>query len=223
MPRNRLGVFVRSPVAGEVKTRLCPPLSPEAARDVYLACLSDLAARLRDTKNRPTVFLLGERTAALETALDPKWDVVAQVDGSLGDRLAAAFAHLLRNPTDRAVIIGSDSPDLPLPYLKRAFQSLKHRDVVLGPAFDGGYYLVGLRAPAPRLFDGIHWGSSTVFDETIDAIDRERMTLAVLPPWYDVDDASSLRFFAALNRARRLARAGVLRHSERVLAALSKS
>ncbi len=222
LPQNRLGIFVRSPVVGQVKTRLTPAVTPAEARDLYLAMLADLAARLRDSKHRPTVFLGGARTSELDSVLDPKWPVVAQADGSLGDRLTAAFAELFRNRGDRAVIIGSDSPDLPLPYLKRAFQALKHRDVVIGPAMDGGYYLIGVRVPAPSLFAGIEWGSPTVLDRTLDAIERGRVSLALLPPWYDVDDAASLRFFAALNRARRVAKQHPLRHSERVLAAVTK-
>jgi rSAM/selenodomain-associated transferase 1 len=221
MPKNKLGVFVRSPIAGEVKSRLAPAVDAQKARDLYLAFVADLVARLASSKHRPTIFLSGERTPELASVLDPRWPVEAQSEGNLGERLVAAFAHLLRGPGQRAVIVGSDSPDLPLPFLKRAFHALKHRDVVLGPAVDGGYYLIGLRAPAPRLFDGIHWGSSTVLDETLDAIERERLSLSVLPPWYDVDDPAALRFFAALQRARRLARGERLRRVEHELDRLS--
>jgi rSAM/selenodomain-associated transferase 1 len=209
-------------VAGEVKTRLEPALSAEQARDVYVALIADFFARLQDSNYRPTVFLSGERTRELDALIDSKQPVVAQIDGDLGARLTAAFAELLRSPGDRAVIVGSDSPDLPLAYLKRAFRSLKHRDVVIGPAIDGGYYLIGLRAPAPALFRDVHWGTTNVFDDTLGAIERERLSLALLPPWYDVDDAASLRFLADLNRARRVARQHPLRHCERALAALSK-
>lgn len=222
MPRNRLGVFVRSPVAGEVKTRLAPALTGEGARELYLGFLADLTTRLRDSKYRPIIFMAGERTADVAALLDPKWPVAAQSGGHLGDRLTAAFAEMLREPDSRAVIIGSDSPDLPLPYLKRAFQALKHRDVVIGPAVDGGYYLIGLRRAAPALFRDIEWGTPRVFGQTLDAVEREGMTLALLPPWYDVDDPASLGFFAALVRARRLSGTGRLRHSERIVATLPK-
>jgi rSAM/selenodomain-associated transferase 1 len=220
-PKNRLGIFVRSPVAGEVKTRLSPALDPAQARALYLGFLADLAHRLRASKYRPTFFLAGPQSPKLDAILDGKWQVVAQPDGSLGDRLSAAFAELLRTPDSRAVIMGSDSPDLPLPFLKRAFQLLKHRDVVVGPSFDGGYYLIGLRRTAPALFERVPWGTSSVFEETLAAIERERLTLALLPPWYDVDDPASLRFFATFNRARGMAGAEQLPHSERALAALS--
>ena len=221
MPKNRLGIFVRSPGAGEVNTRLHPALTASRARDLYLAFLVDLCARVRESKHRPTIFLAGEPVAELASALDPHWEIVAQADGTLGDRLTAAFAHLLRSPADRAVIIGSDSPDLPLPYLKRAFQSLKHRDVVVGPSVDGGYYLMGLRRTTPALFRDIAWGTPSVLAETLSAIEREGLTLALAPPWYDVGNAASLRFFAALVRARRASGTGRLRQCELALAALS--
>jgi hypothetical protein len=214
-------VFVRAPAAGRVKTRLTPPLSPQQANDLYLAFLVDLCGRLRDsTKYRPTIFLAGARVPQLDEVLDPRWPVVAQAEGHLGDRLRAAFDLLLREPGERAVVIGSDSPDLPLAYLKRAFMLLKHRDVVIGPAVDGGYYLIGLRRPAPSLFEGNHWGTELVLDKTLDAVERDNLTLGLLAPWYDVDDDASLHFFASLNRARRIAGANRLRASERALDAL---
>ncbi len=204
-------MFVRSSAAGETEAPL------------HIAFLTDLCERLRASKHRPVMFIAGERAPDLDALLDPHGEVVAQVGGSLGDRLAAAFAHLLRTPGDRAVIIGSASPDLPLPYLKRAFQALKHRDVVLGPAIDGGCYLIGLRRTAPALFREVAWGTPTVFEQTLAAIERERLTLALAPPWYDVDDPASLRFFATLVRARRVAGAGRLRQSELALAALART
>ncbi len=219
MPRNSLGVFVRSAVTGEVKTRLSPALSPENARDLYMAFVADISSRLAAAGYRPTIFLSGEATT--EPALfDPKWPVVPQVEGPLGHRLAVAFEHLLKQSGDRAVIIGTDSPDLPIAYLKRAFQRLKHRDVVIGPAMDGGYYLIGLRAPAPAIFANIAWGTSKVFAQTLDAIEREGLSLALAGPWHDVDDADSLNFFATLERARAMAGNPLLPQTSRILATL---
>jgi rSAM/selenodomain-associated transferase 1 len=216
---KRLGIFVRSPVAGEVKTRLVPPLDPSGARDLYAAFLGDLVARLRESKLVPTVFVSGDRSA-LESRVPPRWPLVPQADGDLGARLSSAFAHLLDAPGARAVIIGSDSPDLPVAHIKRAFQRLKHRDVVLGPAADGGYYLVGLRRPAPALFEGISWGTPAVLAETADAIARAGLSLSLLPLWYDVDDARSLELLEGLCRARRVAGAPRFRETERALEAL---
>jgi uncharacterized protein len=217
---KRLGIFVRSPVAGEVKTRLVPPLDPAGARDLYVAFLNDLFPRVREAKFIPTIFYSGERTAELEAIVPPRWPLVPQTGADLGARLAAAFDHLLEAPGARAVVIGSDSPDLPTSHLGRAFQKLKHRDAVLGPAVDGGYYLVGLRARAPSLFAGIRWGTRTVLADTVDAVTREGLSLSLLPLWYDVDDAGGLELLDGLCRARRATGATLLPETERVLAAL---
>jgi hypothetical protein len=217
MHKNRLGIFVRSPVAGEVKTRLVPPLAPEAARELYVAMLRDLFDRIQQAKVLPTVFYSGERKADLESLVPPRWQVTAQRGEDLGARMAAAFEDLLAGGDTRAVLIGSDSPDLPLAHIRHAFQKLKHRDVVLGPAVDGGYYLIGLRTPAPRLFPGIPWGERTVLAETVERVAREKLTLALLPVWYDVDDPDSLELLRALCAARRTSGGLRLPHTERAL------
>lgn len=217
MPRDQLGIFVRSPVAGRVKTRLCPPLTPETAKTLYLAFLQDITSRLTRSRYRPTIFLDGDPTAETRNIFPPSWRVVPQSGPTLGDRLRSAFEVLLAPGGSRAVIIGSDSPDLPVSMLKRAFRLLKHRDVVLGPAVDGGYTLIGLRAPAPVLFEGVSWGEATVFDETVRAAERAGHSLSLLPPWYDVDDAPSLRLLDAMCRARRVAGGERLPHVEGVL------
>lgn len=215
MTTNKLGIFVRAPLAGAVKTRLVPPLTPEGARELYLAFLQDLTARLRGTRLRPTVFLSGGPPVDLGSLIPSGWPVLEQRGETLGDRLADAFATLLEAPGTRAVVIGSDSPDLPLGHVKRAFRLLKHRDVVLGPATDGGYYLVGLRVGAPALFRDIPWGTPAVFERTVDAVRAAGLSLALSPPWYDVDDAASLALLRALCRARRVAGGERLVHVER--------
>jgi len=217
MSKNKLGVFVRNPVTGGVKTRLVPPLTAEAARSLYAAFLRDLFARLPQAKVRPTIFYSGERSEDLTGLVPEPWPLVAQRGADLGARMAEAFAHLLTEPGSRAVLIGSDSPDLPISHLKRAFQKLKHRDVVLGPAVDGGYYLIGLRAGAPRLFEGIVWGSSSVFASTVERIRSEGLSLGLLPAWYDVDDAASLEFLRAMCAARSAAGGLRLPNTERAL------
>ena len=217
MNNNKLGLFVRAPLAGSVKTRLVPPLTPEEARSLYLAFLQDLTVKLHRTRFRPTVFVSGGRSPDLATVFPAGWPVVDQVGESLGDRLAAAFDVLLAAPGSRAVIVGSDSPDLPLVHVKRAFRLLKHRDVVLGPAVDGGYYLVGLRAAAPGLFRGVPWGSAGVFAATVRAVADAGLSLALTPAWYDVDDAASLALLRSLCNARRLAGGERFPHIERFL------
>jgi uncharacterized protein len=220
MNYNKLGMFARVPLAGSVKTRLVPPLTADGAAKLYLVFLQDLTERLRGSRLRPTVFVSGGNPGDLAPLLPAGWPVAGQHGDTLGERLAAAFEVLLASPGTRAVIIGSDSPDLPLTHIKRAFRLLKHRDVVLGPAVDGGYYLVGLRAPAPALFRDVPWGTADVFAHSVRAVHEAGLSLALTPPWYDVDDAASLALLKSLCEARRVAGGKRLLHIERAIETL---
>lgn len=95
---------------------------------------------------------------------------------------------------ESAVIIGADLPTLPLGYLRAAFTVLEHQPVALGPSQDGGYYLIGLRAPQPGLFEGIAWGTNQVLVQTMDRVNRLGLEARCLPPWYDVDTVDDLDF-----------------------------
>jgi rSAM/selenodomain-associated transferase 1 len=214
---NHLGIFARAPVPGQVKTRLLPTLSPDVACDLYRAFLGDLFERLEPVKAGKTVFHDGEPLDELRSMMPKPWSFVKQPEGDLGARMTSAFAHLLDRPARRAVLIGSDSPDLPLVHIRHAFQKLKHRDVVIGPAVDGGYYLIGMRAPQPGVLEGIRWGESSVLMQTVERIERLGLTLSLLPPWYDVDDTAWLSLLRALCEARRVSGGVRLRRTERWL------
>jgi hypothetical protein len=219
---RQLGIFVKIPVPGEVKTRLVPPLTPVQASDIYGAFLADLLVRLsRLKKVSLTVFFGGENPEVIEPLLPARVALARQEGDGLGERLEKAFHHLLSAGGATACIIGSDSPDLPLVYIKRAYLKLKHRDVVLGPTFDGGYYLLGLKRVVPNLFSGIPWGGTNVFAETLAVAEAERLSCAFLPPWYDVDDAESLSFLETMLHARRLERRDRLARVERALTAIA--
>lgn len=216
--RKQLGIFVRAPVPGTVKTRLSPPLSPDQACRLYTAFLEDLSRRLEKLSGtETTVFFDGDGAELLDRHVPRRARRLAQAGESLGERLDAAFVDLIGRSSRGAVVIGSDSPDLPIPYIKRAFQKLRHHDVVIGPAADGGYYLIGLAKPCAALFDGISWGSKTVYAETLDAIARHELTFASLPLWYDVDDAAGLELLRNELRARSLSRRDRLIATENVM------
>jgi glycosyltransferase A (GT-A) superfamily protein (DUF2064 family) len=127
-----------------------------------------------------------------------------QREGDLGQRMAAFFAEQFVAGADRVVLIGTDSPTLGRSLIERAFHELNSVDVVLGPATDGGYYLIGCAGRVPPLFGGIAWGSSRVLQETIACLPAS-YRLALLPPWYDVDTLDDWRalcgHLAALRRA----------------------
>lgn len=221
---KRLGVFVKVPEPGTVKTRLVPPLNAEEACRLYTAFLDDLFARVgRLRRVRGTVFYSGESPDKLTDVIPHGYNVYPQRGGSLGERLQAAFQTLLEGDDRLALIIGSDSPDIPIQYVKRAFLKLKHKDVVLGPACDGGYYMVGLKSPAPELFDDIDWGGQTVFEQTLERIYQRGLALSIMPLWYDVDTSASLSLLATMIRARRIERSGRLPATEAVLAEILAS
>jgi rSAM/selenodomain-associated transferase 1 len=127
-------------------------------------------------------------------------EVRAQAPGDLGERLRAAFAVLFDEGAARVIAIGSDSPTLPFARLLAADAALRAHDAVIGPAEDGGYYLIGLSRPEWRFFEGIPWSSDAVARVTLERADAIGATMARLESWYDVDDLSTLR--RALSDAR---------------------
>jgi rSAM/selenodomain-associated transferase 1 len=194
-------------------------LSAEEACRIYSAFVRDLFVRVGKLKKvRGTVFYAGGRPEKLTGLIPKNYEVTPQIAGTLGDRLAAAFDELLDDESRAAVVIGSDSPDVPVQYIKRAFLRLKHKDVVLGPAADGGYYLIGLRAPAAAIFEGIHWSGSCVLEQTLERIETQGLSLSLLPLWYDVDTPASLQLLRDMIRARRIERSGRLMTTEAILA-----
>jgi hypothetical protein len=105
-----------------------------------------------------------------------------------------AFMYSFDKGSQRTVIIGTDSPTLPLSYIQKAFDALKEVPVTIGPTFDGGYYLIGLSEQNAAIFDGVDWSTSRVFSQTLTRIQTINKQLYVLPPWYDVDTSDNLEF-----------------------------
>ncbi|UCG53640.1 MAG: TIGR04282 family arsenosugar biosynthesis glycosyltransferase [Candidatus Latescibacterota bacterium] len=215
---RKLGVFAKIPVPGEVKTRLVPPLSPDEACELYRAFLNDLFARLSKLKKvSGTVFYSGKDATIIRDIVPKRFTLAPQEGETLGERLLNAFRLLLSDEGSFATIIGSDSPDIPLTYVKRAYLKLKHRDIVVGPAFDGGYYLIALKRVIPELFRDIAWGEPAVLKETLHRAKTDGLSCALLPLWYDVDDAKSLSLLQSFVLARQIEKSDRLQHTERVL------
>lgn len=192
---NWLGLFVKQPVPGRVKTRLAETLGPDRAADLYAGFTGFLVERLRTTGDqRALVFTPNDEPSArhFESLAGNEYVAVPQEGADLGERLTRAFDRAFDAGADRVVVIGSDCPLLPPDHVERAFDLLAERDVVLGPAADGGYYLVGLARPLPGLFERIDWSGPHVLRQTIDRLREVDATLGLLPPWYDVDTAEDL-------------------------------
>lgn len=196
MPERALGVLGKVPRAGAVKTRLSPPLLPEQAAALYAAFLRD-SLLLGITLGLGEVWLIcppGSELAALGGQIPAGVRLVAQREAGFGAAMEEALGLLL-GLAPRAILIGSDSPSLPAAYVERSFGLLESGscDVVLGPADDGGYYLIGLRQAQPALFREIDWSSERVLAQTLARAEAAGLRVALLPPWYDVDDHVSLR------------------------------
>jgi uncharacterized protein len=120
-----------------------------------------------------------------------------QLGAGLGERLVSAFGQLLADSADRAVVIGADCPDLEPAAIRRAFAALEQHDLVIGPAHDGGYYLIGLSRPAPALFDQVSWGTDRVCAQTLERADRGGLAVATLEILGDIDTPEDLVRFVA--------------------------
>jgi rSAM/selenodomain-associated transferase 1 len=201
-----LGLFAKRPVPGRAKTRLAAETSPEWAADVARAFLLDTIFRLGTLPvRRVLAYAPASAHEYFRQAVGGLFELTPQADGDLGRRLAAFAAGQFRAGAGAVVLVGSDSPSLPVEHVTRAFTELARADVVLGPATDGGYYLLGLTPRAPDLFAGIPWGGPDVLRATVERLAGTDSRLALLPPWYDVDTLADWRalrgHLAALARA----------------------
>lgn len=203
-------IFARQPVPGATKTRLCPPLTPATASALYAAFLHDTLDRARGLSGVGPVVAYTPATAAGYFAeLAPDLVAEPQRGDDLGERMERAIAAALQRANaagavaPSVVLVGSDSPDLPAAHLVAAFEHLEAgADVVLGPSSDGGYYLVGVRRPQPRLLRDVPMSTPTVLADTLAVAAAAGLAVALLPPWHDVDTAADLaRLVDALRQA----------------------
>lgn len=197
-----LGLFGKHPRPGYVKTRLAKDLGDAVASRLYMAFMDDLVFRFRATgEHRIFGYWPAEEGVYFERYAKLGFDLWPQPDGELGPKIIAFFQDSLKNAGDRAVLIGTDSPTLPTEYVDQAFQMLDLVDCVIGPAADGGYYLIGLRRLMPSLFDNILWSGPNVLSQTVQRASHAGLSLNLLAPWYDVDDLNDLQMMAGHVRA----------------------
>jgi len=192
VPRSRrcIGVFAKAPTPGRVKTRLAADLGDERATDIYRRIGRGTVDSLRGGPYRLIVFFDPPdevARAAVESWLGPKGlELRPQSSGDLGTRMTAALGVCLEE-ADAACLVGTDIPDLGALTAERAFEALANDDIVVGPATDGGYYLIGMTRPQPDLFAEVPWSTSRVLSETLARAERRGLTVALLDPKTDVD------------------------------------
>ena len=185
---NTLLVVAKQPSAGQTKTRLCPPLSGEQAADLYECFLRDTLGIMRLVPNvRRVIGYLSENGEGYFHNLAPDMERIRQNGASLGERLDQLLNAALENGAEKALVMDSDSPNLPPDYLVMAFEQLDRADVVLGPTEDGGYYLIGMKKPNPHLLLDVQMSTSHVLSDTLELARASGVSVALLPSWYDVD------------------------------------
>ena len=191
---NMLLTVAKRPAPGQTKTRLTPPLSPQQATTLYECFLQDtldLMRRVFQTQ-RGIAYLPASEKGYFDT-LAPDFELILQNGLDLGTRLDNVLTHYLTCGYQHVVVMDSDSPTLSPDHLNAAFTALADSaDVVLGPCDDGGYYLIGLKRPAPRLLREVRMSTPNVMTDTLALAAEEGLRVELLPEWYDVDNAAAL-------------------------------
>jgi len=196
-----LVIFAKAPIPGQVKTRLCPPLTPDEAATLHGSFVLDTLERTKTAV--PKLKLPLDRYLACAPSstlvffkiMEERQGValIDQVGDDLGARMNQSFEAMFARGYHRVLIVGTDVPTLPLEQYKHALTLMETHDLVLGPALDGGYYLIGLKQPAPDLFVGIPWSTEKVLGLTQERATNLGLKTALTSPWRDVDSIDDLQ------------------------------
>jgi len=193
---NRIIVMTRFPEPGKTKTRLIPALGPDRAASLHRCLIEHTLnvvshwARVHDCDVEVRYF--GGDEKLFRNQFGAQFVYLPQAEGSLGDRMNAAVAEAFADGAERVVVIGTDCPMLDETHLTNAFQQLQDHDVVIGPATDGGYYLIGIQRHFPSLFENIAWGTETVLQQTLQIVAKLNVRTSQLAPLSDVDYVEDL-------------------------------
>jgi uncharacterized protein len=198
-----VAIMAKASVAGTVKTRLVPPLTPEEAAMLNTCCLADVAANIAAAAAQAPIqgFVAYDPLGSeqfFRDLLPDGFELLPPKEPTIGRSLLHAMRDLLAAGYGSVCLVNADSPTLPTDLLVRAVRSLAEPGdrVVLGPAADGGYYLIGLKRFHPRLFEAIDWSTERVYRQTIMRANEIGLPVVSLPGWYDVDDAATLALLA---------------------------
>ena len=196
MDNRCLLFFIKNPEKGKVKTRLASAMGDEMAVKLYRRFLLEMLSTLnRGTFLFYLCFYPENSLNDLKDWLGDHYLYTPQRGENLGERMKNGFVEAFSMNFKRVVLIGSDIPDLPIEFIEEAFHSLKEKDVVIGPSFDGGYYLIGFKDKSffPQVFEGIPWGQETVFEKTMKLLEQEGKTVHTLQPLRDIDTIKDLQ------------------------------
>jgi len=198
-------IFAKAPIPGKVKTRLCPPLTPDEAASLHGSFVLDMLERTKLAVAR--LQLLCHRYLACAPSsnlvffkiMEERQGVhlLDQVGEDLGQRMHQTFLDLFAKGYEQVILVGTDVPTLPLSVYQEAFAMLGRSDVVLGPALDGGYYLIGLKQPTEKLFTGVPWSTDQVLAVTQQWAKTLGLSVGLTTAWRDVDTITDLQALIA--------------------------
>jgi len=197
--RRRLILFARAPLPGRVKSRLAADIGEQAAAGVYARFLY---ATLLDLAESPTagidihLSVASPEDAPTFSQAFSEFTVTVQPQGDLGVRLSAAFGEAFQAGVDAAAVVATDVPALDTAIVRKGFHVLDRAPGVVGPCPDGGYYLIGLRAPGASLFHPVDWGTERVLAQTEQLAEEAGIRLERLPPLLDIDTVEDLAKWA---------------------------
>lgn len=180
-------LFVKNPIAGQTKTRLAQSVGHEKALKMYQQLMDHTRAQASALKDTQRLLFYSSFIPTADSWPSPLFDKRLQAGNDLGQRMKNAFLQAFEGGSEQAIIIGSDCPGITTPLLEAAFTALDTKELVLGPALDGGYYLLGMKQLHPSLFDAIAWSTAAVADQTLAAAEALHLSTALLPALSDVD------------------------------------
>jgi rSAM/selenodomain-associated transferase 1 len=193
-----VGIICKAPRPGATKTRLAAVIGEDAAAKASACFLRDLGSCIEQIppdlgRRGYAVYAPAGAEAELRALLPPSFGLLLQADTILGNVLHRAACELLAHSHDCVLLVNGDSPTLPPQFLREAIDRLRRPGdrMVLGPASDGGYYLIGLKTPHREVFSDIPWGTSSVTAHTLERARQTALDYELLPEWYDVDDAQT--------------------------------
>jgi len=196
--RSVIIVFAREPKIGKVKTRLQSTLPPEAVLDLYKAFLKDIFQMVLDVQCSHRVIYYSGNGAFIPFIrhYQYKFELKRQTGKDLGARMYKAFEEFQNRQYGKMIMIGTDCLTMTVGDISSAFDLLEKYDCLLGPAYDGGYYLIGLKHAEKQFFENINWSTTSVFRQTIQKMRRVKKKVFLLPEKEDIDTIQSLRRFS---------------------------
>lgn len=194
---DQLAIFTRYPEPGKTKTRLIPALGKDGAaalqKELTEKTVQKIDQLVLTSTYEPVIYFEGGELGSMQSWLGKDRRYKEQGAGDLGEKLKRAFNAAFRAGAQRIVTIGCDCPGLTKEHINRAFDALYFNELVLGPATDGGYYLIGLQRPLDELFENIPWGTDKVFETTVTLAQQLGLSTEILEELHDVDRPEDLK------------------------------